>query len=101
MNTTPVGPAGCDDKVNVVVKLPAVATTTMLPAADPAVTTVDAWPFVPVLVDEVPRDALPLLSVNVTGAPLTGFPEPSTTSTTKGAAKAVPTRAVWLLPETC
>ena len=87
-----VGPIWCADKVNVVLKLPAVATITILEAVDPAVTSVDVWPLVPVLLEGVPTDALPLESVKVTGAPLTGFPLPSTTSTTNGAGKAVPCR---------
>src|SRR5580704_6164788 len=91
-NTMPCGPIWPADNVNVVEKVPDVATMVIFPAVEPAVTAVEAAPVASVVVVGVATTALPLVTANVTGAPGTPLPKASTTLTINGAGKAVPTK---------
>jgi len=71
------GPGDCDTSVAVAVKPAAVAVITMFPAGVVALTVVDAVPLVPVVALTGFVVALPLVTVNVTSTPATGFPPES------------------------
>src|SRR5580700_10780357 len=91
-NTMFCGPICPEVKVKVVEKVAEAATIVMFPAVEPAVTAVEAAPVASVVAVGVATTALPLDTVNVTGAPGTPLPNASTTLTINGAAKAVPTK---------
>jgi hypothetical protein len=75
------------------------ATNWGAPATGPGVKEVAARPSAPVVADGVPRLPPPWVTVNVTVAPLTGFPCASSTSTTSGCGSSWPAIPIWPSPE--
>ena len=71
-----------------------------LPAAEPSVTVVFAWPVASVVAVAGESVAEPLATVNVTVVPTTGLPELLITLTTRGDGSACPTSWTWPLPLT-
>ncbi len=77
-----------------VLTAPVVADTVMAPV-DSGVTVVCAEPFAPVWICAEPSEAIPAVTLNVTAALGTGFPNASFTRTVRAVPKAVPTEALW------